>query len=695
MRSFFVDRVKIGQRGWVTFVAMLIDAWKWEGTGNAFILMDRRDWAELPDDATIATMCDAANGVGADGLIFFQPLNNPADAKLCTEWEMDYVNADGSRSFCGNGSRALFAFLRQKGWMPETGGSLHACDGRHAVAWDESQMEPGVELRPIAPPKAAPEGATFVDTGSPHHLIWVEDAASQDVEGVGRAIRYGVEYAPEGTNVDFVQRLDGTSLSMRTYERGVEAETRACGTGAVAAAVADHAERGGSFQREVQMPGGTLRVQLSEPEEATGTYNNVWLYGAANEVMRAAWNGLKWTALALAFWMGWMPEAAAQGGLTDEVEVSILTGSPGADLYSAWGHTAIRVFDPGQTPPVDWTYNYGTFEFGEGFYLRFMRGELNYRLAKSPFSSLQREYMHFERALLEQPLDLTAEDALALVAYLEWNYLPENRVYAYKFFEDNCSSRVLTVMQAVFGDRWDSGCAEDAALGVTYREALRPYMHGDAWIETGIDFILGPRADRLMPPCGSSFLPDGLMQQLQSATLDGRAVAGRPEELLPPQRSWFRSMVYTPLLAHPIMWCALVLVCSLVGSVRRLMSYRAGRVLPAWRRRSGKAVQVLAGVLGVLLLAMWTLTDHRDTWGNWNLLWASPFLPLLWVLPKGHLYQWFRWILSVGVIGFLLLFNFVPQFVPLSLLLLGWAVWLSLDPWKVPWSLSDAAKQEP
>ena len=443
------------------------------------------------------------------------------------------------------------------------------------------------------------------------------------------------------------------------------------------------------------MPGGTLRVQLSEPEEATGTYSNVWLYGAANEVMRAAWNGLKWTALALAFWMGWMPEAAAQGGWTDEVEVSILTGSPGADLYSAWGHTAIRVFDPGQTPPVDWTYNYGTFEFGEGFYLRFMRGELNYRLAKSPFSSLQREYMHFERALLEQPLDLTAEDALALVAFLEWNYLPENRVYAYKFFEDNCSSRVLTVMQAVFGDRWDSECAEDAALGVTYREALRPYMHGDAWIETGIDFILGPRADRLMPPCGSSFLPDGLMQQLQSATLDGRAVAGRPEELLPPQRSWFRSMVYTPLLAHPIMWCALVLVWSLVGSVRRLMSHRAGRVLPAWRRRSGKAVQVLAGVLGVLLLAMWTLTDHRDTWGNWNMLWASPFLPLLWGLPKGHWYHWFRWILSVGVIGFLLLFNFVPQFVPLSLLLLGWAVWLSLDPWKVPWALSDAAKQKP
>jgi diaminopimelate epimerase len=695
MRSFFVDRVKIGQHGWVTFVAMLINAWKWEGTGNAFILLDRRDCAVLPDAATIAAMCDAANGVGADGLIFFQPLNNATDAMPCSEWGMDYVNADGSRSFCGNGSRALFAFLRGEGWMPQSGGSLHACDGCHAVAWDEVHAEPGVELRSIAPPKAAAEGATFVDTGSPHHLIWVENTAARDVVGEGRAIRYGVEYAPDGTNVDFVQRIDADALAMRTYERGVEAETRACGTGAVAAAVADHAERGGSLRREVRMPGGTLRVQLHEPEKTTGAYSNVWLYGAANEVLRAAWNGLKWTVLVVALGMGWMPAAAAQGNWTDEVEVSVLTGSPGPDLYSAWGHTAIRVFDPGQTPPVDWTYNYGTFEFGEGFYLRFMRGELNYRLAKSPFSSLQREYMHFERAILEQPLALSPDDARALVAYLEWNYLPENRVYAYKFFEDNCSSRVLTVLHAVFGDRWDSGCAVDAALGVTYREALRPYMHGDAWIETGIDFILGPRADRLMPPCGSSFLPDGLMQQLQNATLDGRSVAGPAEELLPPQRSWFRSVVYTPALAHPVMWCALVLIWTLVWSVRRLLSHRAGRVTSSRERRAGKAVQVLAGVLGLLLLAMWTLTDHRDTWSNWNMLWASPFLPLLWFLPKGRWHRWSRWILSVGVVGFLLLFIFVPQFVPLSMLLLGWAVWLSLDPWKVPWSLSDAAKQEP
>jgi hypothetical protein len=134
---------------------------------------------------------------------------------------------------------------------------------------------------------------------------------------------------------------------------------------------------------------------------------------------------------------------------------------------------------------------------------------------------------------------------------------------------------------------------------------------------------------------------------------------------------------------------------SLVWTIRRLLGHRAGHVTPGWERRAGKAVQLLAGVLGVLLLLMWAFTDHQDTWGNWNMLWASPFLPVLWALRKGQLYHWFRWILSVVVVGFLLLFNFVPQFVPLSLLLLGWGVWLSLDPWKVPWALSNAAKHEP
>lgn len=676
---------------------MHIKAWKWEGTGNEFILMDRRDWAELPSAETMGSMCDPAQGVGADGVIFFRPLDEPSGEPLgeeagqlpCAHWEMDYLNADGTRSFCGNGSRALFAFLRAQGWMPDDGGTLLACDGVHAVRWDEASGQPGVELRPIDAPSPAPDGAVFVDTGSPHHLVEVEDVDGVDVYNRGQAIRYSAAYAPGGTNVDFVQIAGPQQLRMRTYERGVEAETRACGTGAVAAAVADFARRGCSAEREISMPGGTLIVQLPDAQPADEVFEGVWLFGAANEVLRAAWTGLKWSLLAWVFLLGLKPVVTAQTAWTDQVQVSVLTGSPGQDLYSAWGHTAIRVYDPGQTPPADWTYNYGTFEFGEGFYTRFMRGELNYRLAKSPYASFLREYMHFERAILEQPLDLAPADARAVVDFLEWNYRPENRVYAYKFFEDNCSSRVLTVLESVFSDRWDPHCERDAAAGVTYRQALRPYMHGDAWIEAGIDFILGPRADRVMPGCGSSFLPDGLMQQLQVGTLDGRLVAEVPEEVLPPQRGWFRE-VPTPAWARPEMWLWLALAASLAASLRRLWHHRVGSATPRWERRLGKSVQLVAGALGVLLLLMWAFTDHQDTWSNWNLCWASP---LLGVLPflKGARLCWFRWILSVQVVCFLLVFNFVPQFMPLASLLLGWAVWLSLDPWKLPWRFSENA----
>lgn len=658
-------------------------AWKWEGTGNEFILMDRRDWAELPDAATIESMCDPVQGVGADGVIFFRPMKENTSSSSCDTWEMDYLNADGTRSFCGNGSRALFAFLREQGWMPTSGGTLHACDGAHDVRWDAEAQLPGVCLRPIALPTSAPDGAVFVDTGSPHHLIAVVDVDTVDVQTLGSGIRYSDAYAPSGTNVDFVEVVSAERLKMRTYERGVEAETRACGTGAVAAAVADHTARGGSLRREVVMPGGTLHVELQPPQSPEAGYEGVWLFGAANQLLRAAWDGAKWTVLMLALLLGMSDNASSQTAWTDEVQISILTGSPGPDLYSAWGHTAIRVFDPGQTPPSDWTYNYGTFEFGEGFYVRFMRGELNYRLAKAPFSSFQREYMQYERAILEQPLALSPEDARAVVEFLEWNYRPENRVYAYKFFEDNCSSRVLTVLDSAFGERWYASCEQDAARGITFREALRPYMHGDPWIEAGIDFILGPRADRPMPPCGSSFLPDGLMQQIQFGTLDGTPIAGTPVELLPPQRGWFRA-VMPSVWTNPSLWLGLLTLWTSVAAVRRVLRFRAGSSVPRWERWIGKVALGVAGMLGVLLLSMWTLTDHQDTWANWNLVWASPLIALLPIL-RGQAKAWVRWTLSMVVVGFLLLSNFVPQHISFTSLLMGWAVWLCLDPWRLPW----------
>ena len=256
----------------------------------------------------------------------------------------------------------------------------------------------------------------------------------------------------------------------------------------------------------------------------------------------------------------------------------------------------------GQVPPVDWTYNYGTFDFGEGFYLRFLKGELNYRLARSSFASFQGG-IHAGRTSNFGATARSRAGRCTLRLWRIWNgttclktaFTPIN------FFEDNCSSRALKLLNGVFGERWDSGCANDAASGVTYRQAIRPYISGDEWIEAGIDFILGPRSDEVMPPCGSSFLPDGLMAQLPKGRLDGRAIAQEPSELLPPQRPWYRA-VSLGAVSSPRFWAWMLLVWSFLWSVRRWMQHRSGAVCTALGAAPWKGGSALCRHLGCALV---------------------------------------------------------------------------------------------
>ena len=682
---------------------MHFNFWKWEGTGNDFILLDQREWTAIPEAKDITRWCDREIGIGADGVIFFQPLCPVSESGKCDIWKMDYLNADGSRSFCGNGSRALFAFLCGRGWMDLSGGELHACDGIHAVKWELDLDIPAVQLMDVQPPINAPHWwsplgiSDFVDTGSPHHLEWggTHMIDGLNVASLGRAIRVQEHYAPDGVNVDFAARVSSTELLMRTFERGVEAETKACGTGAAAAAIADFNRHGGPSRRKVVMAGGELTVKFQSDQKAQEPFRGVWLAGAAKELGRGTWDGTKWFLgmLLLGWFLGsTLPSQAAVNSSnsqwTDSVQVSILTGSPGQQLYSAWGHTSIRITDWGQTPPIDWTYNYGTFQFSEGFYARFMRGQLDYRLAKAPFGAFQQEYLNANRAILEQVLDISSQDARALIDFLEWNHLPENRVYSYKFLHDNCSTRALSALKMAWGQRFNAQCELDDAYlqHVTFRQALEPYIEGDAWIEAGIDFILGSHVDAQMPACGSTFLPDGLMAQLPHVTLDGHPIVGKPFELLPPQRPWFRTLML-PSWNHPLVWAVLILLWTFAWSVRRAVQFRKHVTTKRFERMLGKLVQGLAGALGVLLLLMWTVTDHQDTWSNWNLVWASPLLVVL---------GWLRWrssskadhfqsVLSFFTLAFILFGGFVPQFVSLISVILAWSVWLSLDPWKWPW----------
>lgn len=247
---------------------------KYQGAGNDFIILEDRA-AQFPDRQfdQIQKLCDRHFGIGADGLILLRT-SERADFKML------YFNADGRpSSLCGNGSRCVYAFAHQHGWVGAEG-TFETSDGLHkASLTDEGWVcvhmgeVNGIEER---------GDALFLDTGSPHHLEFVEELASIDVKQKGRAIRYGAPYFEEGSNVNFVQQLAPDTFKIRTYERGVEDETLACGTGAVAAAIAAYHRQLTSLNIvNIDAAGGKLKVSFS-PQ--AGKYKDIQLEGPATFV---------------------------------------------------------------------------------------------------------------------------------------------------------------------------------------------------------------------------------------------------------------------------------------------------------------------------------------------------------------------------------------------------------------------------
>ena len=212
---------------------MKIPFWKLTGAGNDFVLLEGRP-AGRPAAALARALCDRRFGVGADGLLIM--------SRRGARIRLDYWNADGSPAFCGNGSRCAVIWAAGRGWLKgrraglETSrgplGARLTSKGRAEVAMPAPK---GLRLGVNIKTRGGPLQAHYVDTGVPHAVVFVPDVASVDVEGAGRELRFHKAFGRAGANVDFVEiRKDG--LLLRTYERGVEAETLACGTGVVAAA---------------------------------------------------------------------------------------------------------------------------------------------------------------------------------------------------------------------------------------------------------------------------------------------------------------------------------------------------------------------------------------------------------------------------------------------------------------------------
>ncbi|WP_117884018.1 diaminopimelate epimerase [Aureibaculum luteum] len=252
-----------------------IEFYKYQGTGNDFVMIDNRQ-QQFPKNDTklIARLCDRKFGIGADGLILLEL------SKL-HDFTMKYYNADGNEgSMCGNGGRCLVAFAKQLKVI-ETDTIFDAVDGLH-----EAQIKDGIvslKMKNVADVEQFSD-YLFLDTGSPHHIAFVDGIQNFDVYNTGKSIRYGAPYFEKGTNVNFVEQQNENTFKIRTYERGVEDETLSCGTGATAVAIAAHHSKKTSKNNVfLETLGGTLEVSF---DSDTNSYKNVFLKGKATMVFK-------------------------------------------------------------------------------------------------------------------------------------------------------------------------------------------------------------------------------------------------------------------------------------------------------------------------------------------------------------------------------------------------------------------------
>lgn len=253
---------------------MQISFYKYQGTGNDFILIDNRDYSIPLNEQQINHLCDRRFGIGADGLMLLQNHSN-------FDFEMVYFNADGKLgSMCGNGGRCITQFANDIGINKEKFHFL-AIDGPHesyfaANGWVHLKMQDVETIKKN-------HDDFILNTGSPHYIKLVKNLNDMDVFTEGKVIRYNNEFREKGINVNFVEQLD-KKISVRTYERGVEAETFSCGTGVTAAALVNSTQQLGNQRIEISTLGGDLAVEFNKISEYQ--FKDIWLCGSATFVFK-------------------------------------------------------------------------------------------------------------------------------------------------------------------------------------------------------------------------------------------------------------------------------------------------------------------------------------------------------------------------------------------------------------------------
>lgn len=335
--------------------------------------------------------------------------------------------------------------------------------------------------------------------------------------------------------------------------------------------------------------------------------------------------------------------------LSADSQVSLITAAPGDQLYSLFGHTALRIYDP--KTGIDRTYNYGTFDFdAEGFYWKFALGNLRYFLSTTTFENAKKAYLRDGRIITEQQLNLSPKQSQQLFRYLQTNVRPKNRYYSYDFFYDNCTTRVYDALHAIAGDSIQFQIPLNPNQK-SFREFINPYLEPVPWIKFGINLLLGAPADRIPNGQQTLFLPELLKESFANAQIQRSdtsvALVARQKEYQPAKPTTFATPFITPTVTF---WLLMGVVVPLS------FIFRNRRTFWLWFDRF---LFGAVGLLGLIILFLWVFSSYPSTKWNWNILWilVAPLLLYSIINIDKATAGWSTnfWVIASSVISFLVL----------------------------------------
>ena len=337
----------------------------------------------------------------------------------------------------------------------------------------------------------------------------------------------------------------------------------------------------------------------------------------------------------------------------DSIQISLLTCSPGKEVWAQYGHTAIRYYD--KESGEDLAINYGIFSLDQTYFIpRFVLGMTDYRMGVQPMDMFLAQYSYEERGVIEQVLNLSAEDKEVIYKALQENMKPENVVYRYNYFFDNCTTRARDMLVNHLHGKVVYPPAEEDA---TFRSMIHKWNNKYEWSQFGEDLLLGVNADRKTTKSEQQFLPENLRSDFDKAKYNGKPLVKETNVLLDAETE-----VVEPVF--PLSPLSVALIFAVISLVMMLFSYRRQQVYWAW----DLALMLTSGLMGIIFFVM-IFSQHPCVSLNFILLFFNP-VPLFFLystIKKKKVIWWKIW----GVLIILGLFGSLFQEIPLPILIVA------------------------